>query len=89
MEYFTKDDNVSPMPCHVNHLFHTDCLKPWLQKNKNCPLCKYTVQSPRELSMTQDLMLNASINNRSMSMSHDSLELGNRAMIRRPQSRYN
>lgn len=75
------------MPCHPNHLFHTLCLRPWLEKNKNCPLCKYTVRTPRELSMTQDLMLNTSIanrSNRSQSFnSHDSLEIGLRA-IRRP-----
>ena len=88
MEDFKAVDRVSPMPCHVNHLFHTDCLKPWLEKNKNCPLCKYTVQSPRELSMTQDLMLNTSLAHRtSASFSNDgSMELGRR--MRGPKNRY-
>ena len=33
MDYFRPDDTVSPMPCHVTHLYHTDCIKPWLLKN--------------------------------------------------------
>lgn len=85
MEYFKGEDNVSPMPCHINHLFHTECLRPWLEKNKNCPLCKYTIQSPRELSMTADLMLNTSLANRSHSLSNEgSFELGRPNGLRKP-----
>ena len=40
METFDANDIVSPLPCHIHHLFHTSCIRPWLLRNKNCPLCK-------------------------------------------------
>ncbi|KAI2497728.1 hypothetical protein MHU86_16770 [Fragilaria crotonensis] len=32
-----EGDRVGNIPCH--HLFHVDCLKPWLKKKNECPLC--------------------------------------------------
>lgn len=40
MEAFDALDVVSPLPCHMTHLFHTSCIRPWLLRNKSCPLCK-------------------------------------------------
>lgn len=31
-------DRVGSLPC--SHVFHVSCLKPWLQRTNNCPLCK-------------------------------------------------
>ena len=30
MERFKEVELISPLPCHVNHLFHTACIRPWL-----------------------------------------------------------
>lgn len=30
MDGYREADLVSPLPCHVNHLFHTACIRPWL-----------------------------------------------------------
>jgi len=27
------------MPC--GHIFHPDCLKPWLEQNNSCPVCRF------------------------------------------------
>lgn len=27
------------MPC--GHIYHPDCLKPWLEKNNTCPVCRF------------------------------------------------
>ena len=37
-----KECVVSPMPCaNTNlHVFHTKCIKLWLEKEFKCPLCK-------------------------------------------------
>lgn len=32
------EEEVNRLPC--NHLFHVDCIKEWLCKEKTCPLCK-------------------------------------------------
>ena len=61
MERFRERDVVSPLPCHVNHLFHTHCIRPWLLRNKTCPLCKSELL-PQELSgASGSFMLNRSI----------------------------
>lgn len=33
-----KGDRVGALPCR--HVFHVSCLKPWLQQNNVCPMCK-------------------------------------------------
>ena len=32
------------MPC--GHIFHPGCLKPWLESNNTCPVCRYEI--PKE-----------------------------------------
>ena len=34
------------MPC--GHIFHPDCLKPWLENNNTCPVCRF------DLPLAQD-----------------------------------
>lgn len=63
MEQFGKADLVSPLPCHVNHLFHTSCIRPWLLQNRHCPLCKREVD-PKDLNdVSGSFMLNQTISN--------------------------
>lgn len=40
---FTETDDIIPLPCDEKHYFHPECIKQWLQKNNNCPLCKKEV----------------------------------------------
>ena len=38
MEEFEKNENVKLLPC--GHIFHDNCIKEWLLKQKSCPFCK-------------------------------------------------
>ncbi|KAL0661594.1 hypothetical protein Bca4012_098431 [Brassica carinata] len=38
------------MPC--NHIFHSDCLLPWLQFHSSCPLCRYQLPAEDETTET-------------------------------------
>lgn len=35
---FKESQNIIKLPCL--HLFHSNCLTPWLKSNHNCPTCK-------------------------------------------------
>lgn len=37
---FTETDDIIELPCDEKHYFHAECIKQWLLKNNNCPLCK-------------------------------------------------
>ena len=39
-ERFERTSMVCQMPCHIKHIFHADCIKPWIKKQNACPLCK-------------------------------------------------
>lgn len=42
LDEFQPQEKIRVLPC--NHLFHQDCLVPWLtQRHSNCPLCKMDV----------------------------------------------
>lgn len=40
-------------PCPGMHLFHADCLAPWLSRKTTCPSCRYDVD-PHSLTLRQD-----------------------------------
>ena len=31
------------MPCA--HIFHTDCLMPWLNEHNSCPVCRFELKT--------------------------------------------
>ena len=39
LEEFKSKEKVTALPCI--HFFHTPCIKNWVKKNNNCPICKF------------------------------------------------
>merc|ERR1711862_999150 len=41
LDSFNEQRDISCTPCTTgNHVFHTDCLRGWLQVARTCPLCR-------------------------------------------------
>ncbi|KAG0292128.1 hypothetical protein BGZ98_002712 [Dissophora globulifera] len=38
---FAKEDTLLQLPC--KHIFHEDCIKPWLKVSGTCPTCRYSM----------------------------------------------
>ncbi|XP_076009700.1 E3 ubiquitin-protein ligase RNF126-like [Genypterus blacodes] len=53
-EDYSVGENVRQLPC--NHMFHNDCIVPWLEQHDTCPVCRKslsgqnTAMNPPELS---------------------------------------
>eukprot|EP00262_Sarcandra_glabra_P007854 TRINITY_DN20908_c0_g1_i1.p1 TRINITY_DN20908_c0_g1~~TRINITY_DN20908_c0_g1_i1.p1 ORF type:complete len:359 (+),score=61.22 TRINITY_DN20908_c0_g1_i1:98-1078(+) len=42
-ETLVIDDKMQELPC--KHVFHPDCLKPWLDEHNSCPICRHELQT--------------------------------------------
>lgn len=42
---FQAEDDIAELKCDQRHYFHTECLKDWLKRKLECPLCKKPIQS--------------------------------------------
>jgi hypothetical protein len=51
-ETFQLGENFRRLPCSetVNHLYHNECIDPWLGENNTCPLCR-SIISTRNFSV--------------------------------------
>ena len=43
IDYELGGPKVSELNCANRHVFHTECVKQWLEKNSKCPLCREEV----------------------------------------------
>ena len=41
LDEFKDEDVLIKLNCE--HIFHKDCLEPWLNDNRNCPLCRRNI----------------------------------------------
>ncbi|KAA1109698.1 hypothetical protein PGTUg99_031851 [Puccinia graminis f. sp. tritici] len=40
------DQPILQLPCHPTHIFHRDCIQPWLESHSTCPTCRATIELP-------------------------------------------
>jgi hypothetical protein len=44
---FESGDRLAALPCSPLHVFHANCVVPWLRIQKRCPLCTLDIDEPR------------------------------------------
>ena len=43
LQIYQNGDEITTLPCIDR--FHTSCIKPWIERNPSCPLCKFSLLS--------------------------------------------
>ena len=41
LDEFHTGEKVTALPCI--HFFHTPCIRKWMEKKKECPVCKFVL----------------------------------------------
>eukprot|EP00938_MAST-03A_sp_MAST-3A-sp1_P004267 g4267.t1 len=49
-ECFEKKQIAHRLPC--GHMYHRDCILPWIQKHNTCPVCRHVLPSEQQNSST-------------------------------------
>jgi len=42
---FKKGEKVIVFPCPNKHVYHTNCIKPWLKLHNSCPVCRHELKT--------------------------------------------
>jgi len=45
-EVYKSGDQAMKLPC--NHLYHKDCILPWLESHNTCPTCRYELPTDQD-----------------------------------------
>lgn len=53
LEDFEREESVMLTPC--NHMFHQDCIVPWVKSNGQCPVCRFSIGERNKVRETTTL----------------------------------
>ena len=48
LAYFEDTDQVVPLRCNLEHVFHLECLLSWADHNYTCPICRQPIIKSRK-----------------------------------------
>eukprot|EP01130_Rhizamoeba_saxonica_P016105 TRINITY_DN7373_c0_g1_i1.p2 TRINITY_DN7373_c0_g1~~TRINITY_DN7373_c0_g1_i1.p2 ORF type:complete len:112 (-),score=23.05 TRINITY_DN7373_c0_g1_i1:62-397(-) len=51
-DQFVDDDEAHKLDC--NHIYHVDCIIPWLTKHNTCPVCRFELSTGDPLHDLKD-----------------------------------
>eukprot|EP00347_Sterkiella_histriomuscorum_P014851 403359283 len=51
-----ENEIVTPLPCDMRHVYHSDCIIDWFKQNNSCPLCKAEVSKSGMKQIKQQIM---------------------------------
>lgn len=54
LESFKENDDLVEFTCNKEHIFHEDCIKAWIEKRTNCPICRKEMFN-KETDVIKDL----------------------------------
>jgi len=61
---FKEGDKVIQFPCPNKHLYHGECIHPWLKLHNSCPVCRFELATDDELyERMKQYRVNISSNN--------------------------
>ena len=61
---YKKGEVITIMPCE--HVFHDDCLIPWLKRHNSCPVCRYELATQDPDYEARKAHLRRSLNNQNL-----------------------
>lgn len=61
LDDFEAREVVTVTPC--NHMFHQDCIVPWVKSNGQCPVCRFALCERMKPNQAATLPNNSNINN--------------------------
>ena len=53
---FEPGDQVVPLTCNIDHVFHIECLLSWADHNYTCPICRQPIISSQEEIALYEMM---------------------------------
>ena len=53
LENYNSNEKVTALPCI--HLFHTNCIKKWMEKKRECPICKLRLTQTNVIKKVNNL----------------------------------
>lgn len=54
---YQPDDDITPLPCHESHYYHSECIASWIKQKPECPLCRAPLDLEELMTQERQTML--------------------------------